>query len=123
MLFTVPFGLLIMCFALLFGLSAVGDDSDIIGGESRRFGGRRRRSRRQDSRRGDIRWGRNNRRDDFDGNQPSDHTSDQRSAAEYLGYDAADSITELTGESYEETARRLEAEAELHLQQIMGDGT
>lgn len=120
MLFTVPFGLLLMCFALLFGLSAVGDDSDIIGGESGRAGRRRwpgsrqRGSRRLRSRRQDAKWGRNSQQDDF---------TSRQSAADYLGYEAGDSAIELAGESYEETARRLEEEAQLHLQQIMGDGT
>ncbi len=111
MLFTLPFGLLIMCFALLFGLSAVGDDSEILGGGPDRS--RRRWWRRSPTRR--TRWG------NTDSNAGSDN--DRASAADYFGYDTGISDLEFLDESYEETTRRLEEEAQLHMQQIMGDGT
>ncbi len=111
MFFTVPFGLLLMCFALLFGLSAVGDDAETLGGGPN--GSRRRWWRRSPTRR--TRWGANSRRDGFE--------AQNSNAADYFGYEADELDFDLLDETYEETTRRLEEEAQLHMQQIMGDGT
>jgi len=114
MLFTVPFGLLIVCFAMLFGLSANSGGSDVLGGapdQPSRADNGRWRTRRSRARGGSSA---SRRRRSFDVNQ----LTGGESAADYLGYEG-----ELSDDLVDSAARRLDEQTRLHMEQILGDGT
>lgn len=130
MLFALPFGLFIMCFALLFGLSAVGEGAEVLGDEPTpaRTGRRSRRPatlRQRLSRRLRERSARRTVASRRASGRRSTRTAlatgaRATSAADYFGYDSTGA--DLYDDAYGE-AGRLDEDGLLHMDQILGDGT